>query len=109
MRDRLHWLPFLHRVTFKLGGLTYKRLHRKAPAYLSQLCPQVADVPGRARLRSAAAGQLVVPDTLTSTVGRRRLFYAAHSDWTSLPSNLTDPSISLYTFRGLLKSFLFTL
>jgi len=89
--------------TFELDVLTYKCLHHKAPAYISQLCPEVA-VPDRAGLQSAAAGHLVVPDTLTSTVGRRCFYYAASSTWNSLPSNLTDLSILLYMLHGLLKS-----
>ena len=37
--------------------------HHPAPEYLSRRCVRIIDIPGRAHLRSASAGQLVVPST----------------------------------------------
>jgi len=107
IRDRLHWLPFPQRVSFKLGVLVYKCVHSLAPPYLSQMCTQLAVVPGRARLRSTAAGHLAVPYTNMTTVGRRGFYYAAPANWNSLPSYLTDSNITFDTFKKQLKTFLF--
>ena len=69
MAEKLHWLGFPHRVTYKLCVLIYKGLHGLAPDYLSRRCVRVCDVPGRAHLRSASAGQLMVPITNKRTIG----------------------------------------
>ena len=69
MAEKLHWLEFPHRVTYKLCVLVYKGLHGLAPDYLSRRCVRVRDVPGRAHLRSASAGQLMVPITNKKTIG----------------------------------------
>ena len=76
MRDRLHWLPVQQRITFKLCTLAFKCSHGLAPVYLSRFCTSVATVEARARLRSAASGQLLVPVTRMSTMGRRGFYYA---------------------------------
>ena len=61
--DRLHWLRFTQRVTYKLCLLVYKALHGGAPRYLSDLVvPAVSDPSGR-RLRSANSLNIVRPRT----------------------------------------------
>ena len=73
MAEKLHWLGFPHRVTYKLCALIYKGLHGLAPDYLSRRCVRVRDVPGRAHLRSASAGQLMVPITNRKDDWRQRV------------------------------------
>lgn len=109
MRDRLHWLAFPQRVTFKLCVMAYKSLHGLLPPYLARMCTGVQTVPARARLRSAASGHMTVPDFHMSTVGPRGFYYACPVAWNSLPHELTaDSSLSLASFRRKLKTYLFS-
>ena len=71
MHRQLHWLDIPQRITYKLCVQTFKCLHNLAPGYLSRHCTSVASLPGRAHLRSATSGQLVVPSTRTMTLGNR--------------------------------------
>jgi hypothetical protein len=108
LRNRLHWLPVEQRVTFKLCTLAYKCINGLAPSYLANMCLNVSSVPGRARLRSAVAGELIVPDTAMATVGRRGFYYSAPAAWNALPTKLrSSTSLSLQAFKGQLKTFLF--
>jgi hypothetical protein len=108
MRDRLHWLPFPQRVTFKLCTMAYKSQHGLLPPYLARMCTGTSTVPARARLRSAASGHMIVPDINMLTVGRRGFFYACPAAWNLLPHNLTtDFSLSIDAFRRRLKTYLF--
>ena len=36
---KLHWLPVIFRVQFKIGIITYKILNQGPPVYLRELCP----------------------------------------------------------------------
>jgi len=38
VRDRLHWLPVLQRIEYKVCALIYKCLHQAAPTYFTELC-----------------------------------------------------------------------
>ena len=69
MINRLHWLGFPQRIIYKLCVLTYKSLRGNAPAYMLRHFIPVASVAGRAQLRSASSGQLVVPFTRTVVMG----------------------------------------
>jgi len=107
IRERLHWLLVPERVTFKLSTLAYKCISRRVPDYLASMCTGVESVVARARLRSATTGKLLVPTTDTVTVGRRGFYYACPATWNSLPPHLTNMSMSLFSFRKLLKTLLF--
>ena len=107
MRTKLHWLPYPERVEFKLCSTIYKCLHNSAPQYLTELCIQVATLPGRCHLRSAACGDLFVPATSTKTIGPRGFFYAGPVAWNRLQPVLKDPSLSFTMFKKLLKTELF--
>ena len=69
MRVRLHWLSFPKRIKFKLCSTVYKCLHDAAPAYLSEFCVPLSSQAGHSQLRSAAAGDLLIPSTRTVTIG----------------------------------------
>ena len=57
----LHGLPIAERIKFKLCNLlVYHAVNGRAPSYLTELVTPVANIPGRASLRSAG-GTLVVP------------------------------------------------
>ena len=49
----LHWLPIAERIKFKLCLLVHHSINGRAPSYLTELVTSVANVPGRASLRSA--------------------------------------------------------
>ena len=104
IRERLHWLSLPERIVFKLATLTYKCISGRAPDYL---CTGVESVEAPARLRSATAGRLLLPTTDTVTVGRRGFYYASPDTWNSLPPHMTHMSMSLFSFRKLLKTLLF--
>ena len=72
MHRQLHGLDIPQRIAYKLCVQTFKCLHNLTPEYLlSRHCTSVASQPGRAHLRSATAGQLIVPPTRTMTLGNR--------------------------------------
>jgi hypothetical protein len=110
MINRLHWLGFPQRITYKLCVLTYKSLRGNAPAYMLRHFIPVVSVAGRAQLRSASSGQLVVPFTWTVGMGGRNFAYRAPLAWNNLlPELRNTSSLSLDTFRRHLKTFLFKL
>ena len=77
------------------------------PTYFRHVCTPVADVSGRAHLRSAKRRDMLVPRTRTE-LGRRSFQVAAPSIWNSLPAHLRSTLISRRQFRDGLKSHLFT-
>ena len=111
MAEKLHWLGFPHRVTYKLCVLVYKGLHGLAPDYLSRRCVRVRDVPGRAHLRSVSAGQLMVPITNRRTIGDKGFSHCGPVAWNNLPLHLRsdDCTPSLDCFKKHLKTALFKL
>ena len=111
IRSRLHWLNYPDRVTYKLCFLSYKCLHGAAPVYLSRHLVPTLVIPGRAKLRSASSGLLIVPYVPSKTIGSNRSFsYCAPVAWNRLhilSVGLSDPHISLASFKKQLKTFLF--
>ena len=107
MRGQLHWLDAPARIQFKLCVFAFKCLNNLAPPYLSTYCAPVASFSGRSMLRSAAAGELVVPAYRTSSFGRRAFAITCPTAWNSLPSELHRPGISLRVFKEQLKTVLF--
>ena len=111
IRSRLHWLSYPDRVTYKLCVLSYKCQHGSAPVYLSRRLVPTSVIPGRAKLRSASSGLLIVPYVPSKTIGSNRSFsYCAPVAWNRLhiqSDGLTDPHISLASFKKQLKTFLF--
>ena len=105
LRDRLHWLRIRERVDFKLCLLVYKAQHGLAPDYIAAMCRPVSSVEARRRLRSAAAGDLLVPSSCTE-FGRRAFSIAAVETWNTLPVGVrTSPSVN--SFKAALKTCLF--
>jgi hypothetical protein len=105
LRD-LHWLPVAGRITYKLAMIVHKCLNGKAPTYLADACIPVSSLSGRQQLRSAAAGQLLVPYTSTN-IGRRSFSYCGPATWNSLPASLRTASMSADAFGRALKRHLF--
>ena len=108
MRVRLHWLPFPQRIKFKLCSTVYKCLHDAAPAYLSEFCIPLSSQAGHSQLRSAAAGDLLIPPTRTATIGGRGFSVTGPVAWNrGLPTNLKDGTLTFPVFKKLLKTHLF--
>jgi len=105
IRDTLHWLQVPQQVKFKLCLLTYKALHGLAPNYSSELCTPVASVDSRNHMRSASAGDLVIPRTTTS-FANRAFASAGPRAWNSLPSNIKLAD-AVWSFKRQLKTYLF--
>ena len=103
MRVRLHWLPFPERIKFKLCSTVNKCLRDAAPAYLSEFCVPLSSQAGHSQLRSAAAGDLLIPPTRTVTIGGRGFSVAGPVAWNSLPMDLEDGTLTFPVFKKLLK------
>jgi len=103
---QLHWLRVPERIKFKVCLLTYKTLHALAPAYLTQFCNPLSAVTGpRAHLRSAAAGNLILPKFKTK-FGTRSFSHSGPALWNSLPLRLKSaPTVG--QFISMLKTSLF--
>jgi len=104
IRDRLHWLPVVQHIQFKLCLMMYKAMHRLAPAYLSELC---ASSSVKGRTRSSARSDLVVQRTRTKLDGCA-FVVAGPAAWNRLPCSVRN-SLSLDSFKTALKTFFFTL
>ena len=107
LRQRLHWLPVEQTIQYKLGLLVYKCLHGLATPYLSSMLTPVSSNRYSCRLRSAARGDLTVTRTRSVRMGPRSFAVSGPELWNSLAPEIKNPSISLDTFKSLLKTELF--
>ena len=105
--DVLHWLPVRQRILYKITATAFDCIGGTGPAYFKHVCTLVADVTGRAHLRSAERRDMLVPRTRTE-LGRRSFQVAAPTVWNSLPAHLRSTLISRRQLRDGLKSHLFT-
>ena len=83
LRD-LHWLPVRSRIKYKILVTTYRALHDKAPAYISEMLTPYT--PPRS-LRSTNTSLLTVPTTHTKH-GDRAFSCAAPRLWNELPISI---------------------
>ena len=104
LRDH-HWLPIAERIEYKLCTLVFRCLQGNAPRYLVDHVVPTPSVGRRSGLRSADTLTLDVPRTRLS-FGDRAFCVAGPRAWNSLPIQVRSAQ-SLYTFRKLLKTFLF--
>ena len=106
IHDKLHWLRFAQRVTYKLCVLVYKALHNSAPRYLCELVVPIASTVTSRRLRSADSHRIIEPRSRLK-FGDRGFSEAAPQTWNGLPLHVkTAPSLALFTER--LKTELFS-
>ena len=108
MRRQLHWLDAPAIIQFKLCVFAFKCLNNLAPPYMSTCCAPVASFSGRFMLRSAAAGELVVPAYRISSLGRREFAVTCPTAWNSFLSELHRSGIRRRVFKEQLKTVLFT-
>jgi len=97
----LHWLDVPQRIQIKLGETVRRCLQGNAPQYLVDCCKSMTDV--------ASRHQLIVPRNRRTKFGRRAFYVAGPTARNSLSDYLRDRSLSEYTFRRLLKTYLFAL
>ena len=93
LRDVLLWLPVQHRISYKIAVLARDCIHGIGPAYFGDVCAPVTAAPGRANLRSATRGDLVIPQTRTK-LGERSFRVSAPTVWNSLPDSLRHSATS---------------
>jgi len=91
--DVFHRLPVKQRITYKIATMAFSRVRGTCSAYFSDVCTPVQTVAGRANLRSAHHGHLIVPATKSKTFDSCSFRSAAPTVWNSLPSNLLDINI----------------
>lgn len=105
LRDKLHWLKFSQRVTYKLCLLVYKALHDQAPLYIRRLVTLVSSNPHRRRLRSVDSMQILTPAS-RKKFAERGFSVAPPKAWNGL-STAVRQSSSLSSFKTQLKTELF--
>ena len=103
---RLHWLPVLYRINFKIILLTYKAIQGLAPRYLQELV--IVKKESRYLLRSANNGPFLSYPSgkMLPTLGDRAFAMAAPKLWNALPWHIRSEQ-SLAVFKCKVKTFLF--
>ena len=101
---RLHWLPIMFRIRFKVCVITFKALHESGPAYIRDMLKIKRSLYS---LRSSAALTLEVPKTRHETLGDRSFMSAAPREWNTLPSERRSLD-DLAVFKKQLKTYYFT-
>jgi len=108
LRDTLHWLPLRHCITYKIATMAFRCVHGAFPADFTDMCIPVETVAGRAKLRSACHGELIVPPTRTKTLGSSSVRSATPTVWNSLPHHIRQSDVSRGQFASRLKTWLFS-
>src|SRR6218665_3495986 len=98
IRDELRWLPYPHRIAYRISALVRHCIEGLAPPYLHELCCTTTQVQRCRCLRSATQAELIVPRSRTATRQRRAFSVAGPATWNGLPVTLrqipVDRSIS---------------
>ena len=102
---KLHWLPVIYRIKYKLLVLTYKCLHGLAPIYLQELIHEYK--PPR-QLRSSSQLNLVSTSVATLSYGNRSFQKASAELWNKLPFHIKNCQ-TVSQFKTCLKTHLFKL
>ena len=103
---KLHFLPVMHRINFKIALLTFKCLNGLAPSYLENLV--VLRKPNNALRSSNDLMILGVPNLERLDYRRRRFYFAAPTVWNKLPISIRNLT-SLSEFKVQLKTHFFSL
>ena len=101
--DKLHWLPVVSRIDFKLACITYKAVHMNQPPLLSKSLTLRST---RINTRSSNHLQLQHPPVGNNNFGRRAFAFSAPTVWNQIPFNIRNAP-SLFSFRKQLKTFYF--
>jgi len=102
---RLHWLPVIARIQFKIALLTFKTLITHQPSYIHDLLQ--AHCSSR-QLRSVSHNLIEIPRMRTG-FAQRSFTYSAPHIWNSLPHVITgNLDVTANTFKKKLKTFYYT-
>ena len=109
LRDKLHWLRFQQRITYKLCLTVYKALHTRSPSYIKERVVHAPSSAATARLRSAARPEaqvtLVCP-RVRRNYGECGFSFAGPASWNKLSAS-TRLAPTLEIFKSMLKTELF--
>src|ERR1700733_14972519 len=110
MRDVLHWLPIHSRITFRVTSFAWRSALGTTPFYLSRFFLPTSTVPGRAHLRAAVRGDILVPRARTALMHNRAFSIVGPSLWNDLVPEIRSLKHDQYlTFCRLLRTSLFDL
>jgi hypothetical protein len=104
LRDKLHWLRFRQRISYKLCLTVYKALNHSSPAYICELVKPAARL--NRCLRSDDANWVMHP-VPKRKFGEKGFSVAGPSAWNGLPAHIRK-SDSLMAFKSQLKTYLYT-
>ena len=106
VRRSLHWLPIRERIDFKIATHIYKCQNNQAPMYLQKLITKKKIMhPG---LHSSKTKLLLeVPSTKRYTFAKRSFSVYGPKLCNTLPNSVKE-SRTINTFKGNLKTYLFT-
>ena len=100
--SKLHWLPVLSRIKFKISSLTYKLLNDYQPGYLSSLISPYTPV----RSHRSSDMSLLTQPLARLSIGRRAFSVCAPRLWNVLPLSIRSAT-SLLSFKRSLKTHYF--
>ena len=69
-----------------------------------RFCIPLSSQAGHSQLRSAAAGDLLIPPTRTVTIGGRVFSVAGPVAWNSLPTDLKDGTLTFPVFKEITEN-----
>lgn len=101
---KLHWLPVILRIKFKILLTIYKIINGLAPSFLTDLLQIQTE---ERNLRSSTTTKLYTPRSRTITYGERAFAICAPKMWRSLPQDIRSAD-SINIFKKKLKTHLFT-
>jgi len=88
--------------------MAFRCLHGACPTYCTDVCIPVETVAGRAKLRSAGHGEIIVPPMRTKIFGSHSFRSAGPTVWNSLPHHIRPSDVSRVQFAIRLKTMLFS-
>src|SRR6218665_354226 len=110
--EKLHYLrnqlPISQRIQYRITALVSRCVLRCAPSYFRDLCCPVSVWAACRVLRSAARGELLVPQARLAIMQQRAFLVVGPSAWNDLPVELRSLLMTSPTkFYISLKSFFF--
>src|SRR6202142_75226 len=103
LRDKLHWLRFQQRITYKLCLTVYNALHTRSPSYIRELVVPASRSAATARLRSAArpdAHVTLACPRVRRNYGECSFAFAGPASWNKLSaSTRLAPTLDLFKSR----------
>ena len=103
--EKLHWLPILERIKYRVVCMCFSVLNGSDPAYLSELLHVY--IPSRTLRFSSDIYMLKIQQYKRKTRGFRTSSCFGPHIWNSLPQDLRHCS-TLSSFKARLKTFLFS-